>query len=65
MKKPQTLTIDARQYKAAMKHSYGTGRARDQFDRITRNALVEADYVVQKLSSGWQFIDGKWIEPKK
>ena len=60
----KTLTIDAKQYKAAMKHLYGTGRARDRYDQVTRYALNEAMDVVRKLSAGWQFIDGKWIEPE-
>ncbi len=62
----KTITIDAKQYKAAYKDLYGEGRSRDRFDKVFRNALTEFDRVIQRLSKGWTFDgNGKWIEPPR
>lgn len=64
MKRLKTITIDAKQYKAVYTHLYGEGRSRDRFDTVFRNALIEFDRAIIRLSKGWTFDgDGRWTEP--
>ena len=59
----KTITIDAKQYKEAIKAMWGGGRAKGDFERGFKRGLDEGEWVVRRLSNGWQFINGEWIEP--
>jgi hypothetical protein len=61
----KTITIDAKQYKAAFRAAYGTGRVRgDWEERGWRDGFKELDIIIDRLSTGWTF-DGEWKAPEK
>jgi hypothetical protein len=60
----KTITIDAKQYKAAWKQEYGKGRSLDNRDRWYRSGLYEVNEIIHRLSTGWTF-DGQWKAPEK
>jgi hypothetical protein len=60
----KTITIDAKQYKAAFKAIYGSGRSRGKWELEYRSGLRAANEIVECLSTGWTF-DGQWKAPEK
>jgi hypothetical protein len=60
----KTITIDAKQYRAAYKKVYGKGRAATRYERNIRTGMAEVDFIIKRLSEGWTF-DGQWNAPQE
>jgi hypothetical protein len=63
----KTITIDAKQYKAALKSLksfMGPSRSWSLAPRWFREGVVKSDEIVRRLSTGWTF-DGDWKAPEK
>jgi hypothetical protein len=60
----KTITIDAKQYKAAFKNLRGTGTAYSDYTLARRSGMNDLDWAIKKLSTGWTF-DGQWKAPEK
>jgi hypothetical protein len=60
----KTITIDAKQYRAAYKKVYGKSRAAYKYERDIRTGMAEVDFIIKRLSEGWTF-DDEWDQPKE
>lgn len=66
MKWPKTITIDTKQFRAAVQANLKiVGSANLPYTKGLRDGVNNGEWIVNRLGNGWQFIDGVWIEPPK
>lgn len=58
------MEIDMKQFRAAIKSAAGSGRPQNDYIRGYRHGIEDGLMFVKRLSSGWQYVDGKWIQPQ-
>lgn len=58
------MEIDLKVFKALIKNAAGSGRPASDYEYSYRRGLKDAEMFVLRLSKGWRFENGEWIEPK-